>query len=233
MKQVTRRTFVRNTGLATGSVLGFPAIVSGQNLNSKIRVACIGVGGKGSSDTDNAAREGGEIAALCDIDPNMLRRKGQKFPKAKQYKDFRKLLEEMENQIDAVTVSTPDHCHGVAAITAMAMGKHAYVQKPLAQTVWESRIMRNLAREKKLATQMGNQGSANEGLRRGVEVIHSGVIGEPQELHVWTNRPVWPQGIDRPEGSDKVPAGLDWDLWLGPALPRPYKAGVYHTFKWR
>ena len=95
MKQVTRRKFVRNTGVATGSVLGFPAIVSGQNLNSKIRVACIGVGGKGSSDTDNAAREGGEIVALCDIDPNMLRRKGQKFPKAKQYKDFRKLLEEM------------------------------------------------------------------------------------------------------------------------------------------
>ena len=93
--------------------------------------------------------------------------------------------------------------------------------------------MRNLAREKKLATQMGNQGSANEGLRRGVEVIHAGAIGKPQELHVWTNRPVWPQGVDRPKGSDPVPAHLDWDLWLGPALPRPYKAGVYHTFKWR
>ena len=233
MKEFTRRKFVKNTGIATGAVLGFPAIVSGQNLNSKIRVACIGVGGKGSSDTDNAAREGGEIVALCDIDRNMIKRKAGKFPKAKQYQDFRKLLEEMENQIDAVTVSTPDHCHGVAAITAMAMGKHAYVQKPLAQTVWESRIMRNLAREKKLATQMGNQGSANEGLRRGVEVIHAGAIGKPQELHVWTNRPVWPQGVDRPKGSDPVPAHLDWDLWLGPALPRPYKAGVYHTFKWR
>ena len=233
MKEFTRRKFVKNTGIASGSVLGFPAIVSGQNLNSKIRVACIGVGGKGSSDTDNAAREGAEIVALCDIDRNMLKRKTGKFPKAKQYQDFRKLLDEMENQIDAVTVSTPDHCHGVAAITAMAMGKHAYVQKPLAQTVWESRIMRNLAREKKLATQMGNQGSANEGLRRGVEVIHAGAIGKPQELHVWTNRPVWPQGVDRPKGSDEVPAHLDWDLWLGPALPRPYKAGVYHTFKWR
>ena len=118
MKQFTRRKFVKNTGITAGSVLGFPAIVSGQNLNSKIRVACIGVGGKGSSDTDNAAREGGEIVALCDIDRNMLKRKAGKFPKAKQYQDFRKLLEEMENQIDAVTVSTPDHCHGVAAITA-------------------------------------------------------------------------------------------------------------------
>jgi len=233
MKQFTRRKFVKNTGITAGSVLGFPAIVSGQNLNSKIRVACIGTGGKGSSDTDNAAREGGEIVALCDVDRNTMNRKAKKFPKAKQYQDFRKLLEEMENQIDAVTVSTPDHCHGVAAITAMAMGKHAYVQKPLAQTVWESRIMRNLAREKKLATQMGNQGSANEGLRRGVEVIHSGAIGKPQELHVWTNRPVWPQGVDRPKNSDPVPGHLDWDLWLGPALPRPYKAGVYHTFKWR
>ena len=233
MKQFTRRKFVKNTGITAGSVLGFPAIVSGQNLNSKIRVACIGTGGKGSSDTDNAAREGGEIVALCDVDRNTMNRKAKKFPKAKQYQDFRKLLEEMENQIDAVTVSTPDHCHGVAAITAMAMGKHAYVQKPLAQTVWESRIMRNLAREKKLATQMGNQGSANEGLRRGVEVIHSGAIGKPQELHVWTNRPVWPQGINRPKSSDPVPGHLDWDLWLGPALPRPYKAGVYHTFKWR
>ncbi len=233
MKQFTRRKFVKNTGITAGSVLGFPAIVSGQNLNSKIRVACIGTGGKGSSDTDNAAREGGEIVALCDVDRNTMNRKAKKFPKAKQYQDFRKLLEEMENQIDAVTVSTPDHCHGVAAITAMAMGKHAYVQKPLAQTVWESRIMRNLAREKKLATQMGNQGSANEGLRRGVEVIHAGAIGKPQELHVWTNRPVWPQGVDRPKNSDPVPGHLDWDLWLGPALPRPYKAGVYHTFKWR
>jgi len=233
MKQFTRRKFVKNTGITAGSVLGFPAIVSGQNLNSKIRVACIGTGGKGSSDTDNAAREGGEIVALCDVDRNTMNRKAKKFPKAKQYQDFRKLLEEMENQIDAVTVSTPDHCHGVAAITAMAMGKHAYVQKPLAQTVWESRIMRNLAREKKLATQMGNQGSANEGLRRGVEVIHAGAIGKPQELHVWTNRPVWPQGVDRPKNSDPVPGHLDWDLCLGPALPRPYKAGVYHTFKWR
>lgn len=233
MKELTRRKFVKNTSITAGSVLGFPAIVRGQNLNSKIRVGCIGVGGKGSSDTDNAAREGGEIVALCDVDLKTLGKKAQKFPKAKKYQDFRKMLEEMDNQIDAVTVSTPDHCHGVAGITAMAMGKHAYVQKPLTQTVWESRIMRGLAREKKLATQMGNQGSANEGLRRGVEVIQAGAIGKPLELHVWTNRPVWPQGIGRPEGSDPIPDHLDWDLWLGPAQPRPFKNGVYHTFKWR
>jgi hypothetical protein len=233
MTEFTRRKFIKKTGLTAGSILGFPAIVSGQNLNSKIRVACIGVGGKGSSDTDNAAKEGGEIVALCDVDTNTLGKKAQKFPKAAKFQDFRKMLEKMENQIDAVTVSIPDHCHGVAGITAMQMGKHAYVQKPLTQTVWESRFMRRLARENKLATQMGNQGSANEGLRRAVEVIHAGAIGEPLELHVWTNRPVWPQGIGRPEGSDPIPDNLDWDLWLGPAQPRPFKRGVYHTFKWR
>lgn len=233
MTQHTRRKFLGTTGLAAGSVIGFPAIVRGQNLNSKIRVACIGVGGKGDSDSSNAAREGGEIVAICDVDRNTLNRKGRQFPKAEKFQDFRKMLEKLDNQIDACTISTPDHCHGVAGIMAMQMGKHVYVQKPLTQTVWESRVMRTLAREKKLATQMGNQGSANEGLRRAVEVIQAGVIGQPQELHVWTNRPIWPQGIGRPEGADPVPDNLDWDLWLGPAQERPYKKGVYHTFKWR
>jgi hypothetical protein len=113
------------------------------------------------------------------------------------------------------------------------MGKHIYCQKPLTQTVHEARELRRLASEKKLATQMGNQGSANEGLRRAVEVIQAGAIGKPTELHVWTNRPIWPQGIPRPEGSDPVPPTLDWDQWLGPAAERPYKNDVYHTFKWR
>ena len=235
MKNSTRRKFLGATGsaAASGAVFGFPAIVSGQNLNSKIRVACIGVGGKGDSDTKNAAKEGGEIAAICDVDTKMLARMGEHFPKAAKYQDFRKMFDEMEKSIDAVTVSTPDHMHGVAGIHAMQLGKHAYVQKPLTQTVWEARVMRDLAREKKLATQMGNQGSAYDGLRRSVEVIQSGVIGKPQELHVWTNRPVWPQGLDRPNGEDPVPENLDWNLWLGPAEMRPYKNGVYHTFKWR
>lgn len=233
MTQFTRREFLRNTGLTTGTVLGFPAIVSGQNLNSKIRVGCIGVGGKGDSDSTDSAREGGEVVAICDVDLNALNRKAKQFPKAAKYQDFRKMLEKLENQIDAVTVSTPDHCHGVAGIMAMQMGKHVYVQKPLTQTVWESRVMGTLARDKKLATQMGNQGSANEGLRRAVEVIQGGVIGAPVELHIWTNRPIWPQGIGRPDGADPIASHLDWDLWLGPAQPRPYKKGVYHSFNWR
>ena len=161
-KTTPRRKFLQQTGIAAGTVMGFPAIVRGQNLNSKIRVACIGVGGKGSSDTDNAAREGGEIVALCDVDTNTLGKKAQKYPKAAKFQDFRKMFEKMEGEIDAVTVSTPDHCHGVAGILAMQLGKHAYVQKPLTQTVWEARTMKNLASEKKLATQMGNQGSAED-----------------------------------------------------------------------
>ena len=152
---------------------------------------------------------------------------------AKLYRDWRKMFDELGKSIDAVTISTPDHCTASAAITAMRMGKHVYCQKPLTQTVWEAREMRRLAKEKKLATQMGNQGSAGSGLRRAVEVIQAGVIGAPTELHVWSNRPIWPQGTGPPPGEDPVPDNLDWDLWLGPAAHRPYKNGVYHAFTWR
>src|SRR5262249_22493620 len=178
--------------------------------------------------------------ALCDIDSDTLNKKHKSFQDrakkesrtydAKLYRDWRKMFDEMGKSIDAVTVSTPDHVHGSAAITAMRLGKHVYCQKPLTQTVWEAREMRKLAKEKNLATQMGNQGSAGDGLRRAVECIQAGVIGHPKELHVWSNRPIWPQGLDRPEGEDPVPSNVDWDLWLGPAAYRPFKKGVYHSF---
>ena len=229
----TRRHFLKKSSLLAGSTLGFPAILRGQNLNSKIQVACIGVGGKGDSDTKNAAKCGGDIIGLCDIEQARLDKMGKTFPKATKHSDFREMLTTLGDKIDAVTVSTPDHLHGVASIMAMQMGKHIYCQKPLTQTVWESRFMRNLAKEKKLATQMGNQGSAADGLRRSVEIIQSGVIGNPKELHVWTNRPVWPQGLDRPTGSDPIPDGLNWDCFIGPAQMRPYKKSLYHPFKWR
>lgn len=240
---VSRRHFIKYTA-ASATLLGAaPAFLRGQNLNSRINIACIGVGGKGSSDTDSAFNLGGNIVALCDVDAKTLEVKNKSLTDratkagrtydAKLYRDFRKLLHEMDKSIDAVTVSTPDHIHGSAAITAMKMGKHVYCQKPLTQTVWEAREMRRLAKEKNLATQMGNQGSAEAGLRRAVEVIQAGVIGAPLELHVWSNRPVWPQGLDRPEGQDPVPDYLNWDLWLGPAPFRPFKNGVYHPFAWR
>lgn len=231
---LTRRQFLKRTSLAASVAgLSFPFVGRVLGANEKIRVACIGVGGKGDSDSSDAARCGGEIIALCDVDQRTLDKKGQQFPQAKKYRDYRKLLDEVGKDIDAVTVSTPDHNHGVAAIRAMKMGKHCFCQKPLVQNVEEARIMRKLANEKKLATQMGNQGSAENGLRRAVEVIQAGVIGKPLELHVWSNRPVWAQGYDRPAGSDPVPDYLDWDCWLGPAANRPYKKDVYHTFQWR
>lgn len=230
---VSRRHFLRSTAMAAAGALVMPYISDAQVASKKFNVAVIGAGGKGSSDTDDTFNVGGNIAALCDVDGNTLNSRGKKYPNAKLYKDFRKMLDEVGKSIDAVTVSTPDHCHAIAATTAMKMGKHVYCQKPLTQTVYEARVMRDLAKKKKLVTQMGNQGSAGSGLRRAVEVIQAGVIGPVRQLHVWSNRPIWPQGMDRPEGSDPVPAELDWDLWLGPAQFRPFKKGVYHDFKWR
>jgi predicted dehydrogenase len=234
MPSIHRRQFLKQTSLGAGAVLfGAPAIVRGQNLNSKINVACIGVGGKGDSDVNDAAKCGANIVALCDVDSRALDKKGGQYPDAKRFSDFRKMLEEMDKSIDAVTISTPDHVHGAAAMMAMKMGKHVYCQKPLTQTVFEARELVRVAKEKKLATQMGNQGSAGDGLRRAVEVIQSGIIGKPLELHVWSNRPIWPQGLDRPPGENPVPKELDWNLWLGPAQLRPYLEKVYHPFNWR
>ena len=229
----SRRHFLKSATAAAVSSLAFPYVGNVLGANDRIQIASIGVGGKGDSDSNDAAKNGGTLVAICDVDLNTLDKKGAAYPQARKFQDFRKLLDEMGKDIDAVTVSTPDHAHGSAAIRAMSMGKHCFCQKPLTQTVHEARIMRRLAVEKKLATQMGNQGSAENGLRRAVEVIQAGVIGKPTELHVWSNRPLWPQGVDRPQGSDPVPANLDWDLWLGPAAFRPYKKGAYHTFAWR
>lgn len=233
MSSLDRRQFITRTGLAAGGLLGFPAIVRGQNLNSKINIACIGVGGKGDSDVNDSAKCGGVIVGLCDVDRRTLDKKGSQYPDAKKFADYREMLSQLGAGVDAVTISGPDHMHGSAAMLAMGMGKHIYCQKPLTQTVWEARELKRIAKEKKLATQMGNQGSANPGLRRAVEVIQGGVIGAPKELHVWSNRPIWPQGIDRSPKSDPVPDWLNWDLWLGPAALRPYVEGAYHAFAWR
>ena len=241
---VNRRDFIKSSSLLAGAAaISAPSILRGQGTNDRINIACIGVGGKGSSDSSHAFAAGGNIVAICDVDSNALNSRNQSFKDqakkenrtydAKLYSDWRKMLTDMGDSIDAVTISTPDHVHGLAGIAAMRMGKHVYCQKPLTQTVWEAREMTRLAKENKLATQMGNQGSAGSGLRRAVECIQAGVIGAPHELHVWSNRPVWPQGLARPAGSDPVPGNLDWDLWLGPAEFRPYKNGVYHSFNWR
>jgi hypothetical protein len=234
MSALSRRAFLKQTSLTAGAaVLSFPFAGRVLGANDRINVACIGVGGKGDSDSNDAGTCGGNVVALCDVSLTTLEKKGKQYPQAKRFQDYRKLFDQMGKDIDAVTVSTPDHNHGLAATIAMQMGKHCFCQKPLTQTVYEARVLRRLAAEKKLATQMGNQGSAGDGLRRAVEVVQAGVIGNPTQLHVWTNRPVWPQGLDRPPGRDPVPIFLNWDAWLGPAPKRPYKAKAYHTFRWR
>jgi Oxidoreductase family, NAD-binding Rossmann fold/Oxidoreductase family, C-terminal alpha/beta domain len=237
---LSRREFIKRTTLAaSATAIYFPYIGKALGANDRINVACIGVGGKGDSDSTDAALNGGNIIAVCDVDQNQINGKlkqlGHDFPsfKPQDFKDYRRMFDRIGKDIDAVTISTPDHHHGVAAILAMQMGKHVFCQKPLVQTVSEARMVRTLAKDKNLATQMGNQGSATDGLRRAVEVIQAGVIGKPLELHVWSNRPIWPQGLDRPHGKDPIPNTLDWDLWLGPAATRLYKNDVYHTFKWR
>ena len=237
---VSRRGFLKSSTLAIGAAtVAFPYVSRGRVLgaNGRVNVACIGVGGKGDSDSTDASECGGNIVALCDVDKGALASKvkefAPKFPDLKLYRDYRKMFDEMGDGIDAVTISIPDHHHGGAAVRALSLGKHCFCQKPLCQTVHEIRLVRQLAKDKGVATQMGNQGSAADGLRRGIEVIQAGVIGNPLELHVWCNRPIWPTGMNRPAGEDPIPADLDWDLWIGPAQPRPFKEGFYHPNHWR
>jgi hypothetical protein len=229
-----RRNFLKTSALATGTVaFGVPLLLRGQNLNSKVNIAVIGAGkgGKGESDTNCCSSE--NIVALCDVDSSRCVEPLQRYPKAKFYQDFRVMFDDIGKSIDAVNVATPDHFHAIAESAAMRLGKHVYGQKPLAQTVYESRYLRKLAQETGVVTQMGNQGSAANGLRRAVECIQAGVIGQVSEVHIWTNRPIWPQGMGLPKGTDPVPNTLNWDIWIGPAPMRAYKTGVYNPFNWR
>jgi predicted dehydrogenase len=237
--RLTRRRFLQSTAAgAAGYWLTATAssAVRAADAGSKVRIACIGVGGKGDSDTNQAGHVG-QVVALCDIDEGTLNGKAEKFPDAKKYTDFRKLFDDMAKQFDAVTVSTPDHTHAAASIMAMKNGKHVYCQKPLTHTVYEARQMREVAKKAGVCTQMGNQGSAEDGVRRAVEIVQAGVIGPVHEAHVWTNRPIWPQApkvMKRPDRTDPVPAGVHWDEWLGPAPFRPYVGNrTYHDFAWR
>jgi predicted dehydrogenase len=230
----TRRNFLKGSaalGAAwwVGQNSGF---ADSKNPVERLSFASIGVDGKGSSDTSHAGYVG-NMVALCDIDDLHLEKKGHAFKSARKFNDYREMLDVMGDKIDAVTVSIPDHSHASASILAMNKGKHVYTQKPLAWSVYEARRMREVAKEKKVATQMGNQGTADKGFRTAVEIIRSGAIGPVKEVHVWTNRPIWPQGEGRPDRSDPIPKHVHWDLFLGPAPERPYVAGVYHPFKWR
>ncbi|HYM10939.1 MAG TPA: Gfo/Idh/MocA family oxidoreductase [Bryobacterales bacterium] len=209
--------------------------------NEKLNIASIGAGGKAASDIDGCAGE--NIVALCDVDEKQAARKFAEYDKVPKYKDFRKMLDEQGNAIDAVIVTIPDFMHATAAMWCMERGKHVYVQKPLTRTVWEARQLQEAANKYKVATQMGNQGYSNEGTRQAAEMIWAGEIGNVTEVHAWTDRPIWPQGLKEIPPPDAAPETLDWDLWLGIAEKRPYTSGgkgyptkwgnFYQPFNWR
>jgi predicted dehydrogenase len=215
------------------------------SANGRINLGIIGCGGQGAGNwrsiarTDEMAqRNGVNVIALCDVDDrkaNEGRRNEpgayDRFPQATKYKDFRIMLER-ERNLDAVIVSTPDNTHCMASVMAMRLGKHCYTEKPLTHDVYEARLMKQVARERRVATQMGNMGTGENGFRRGVDVIRSGALGDVREVHVWTNRPIWPQGMKAALPAQQVPQGVDWDLWIGPAPMRAYNEN-YMPFKWR
>lgn len=233
-KKISRRGFLGRAAATTAAFTIVPRHVLGgpghTPPSEKLNVACIGVGGRGKADVRGVSSE--NIVAVCDVDEPRAAETFKNFPDAKKYRDFRRMLEKEDKNIDAVVVATPDHTHAVAAMMAIKMGKHVYCEKPLTHNIYEARQLTEAARKYKVVTQMGIQGHAAEELKLCVEMIMSGMIGNVHEVHLWSDRPSWPQGIDRPEETPPVPATLDWDLWLGPAQQRPYNP-CYAPFSWR
>ncbi len=228
---MNRRDFLRNSTLLGAGLWTACRTVWSEmkSPNEKLSIAGIGVGGRGADDINGVSDE--NIVALCDVDERNAARTFERFPTARKYHDFREMLEK-EKHIDAVVVATPDHTHAPAAVMAMKLGKHVYCEKPLTHSIYEARLMRETAAKQKVATQMGIQGHSYDGHRRAVELLHAGAIGPVREAHVWSDRPIWPQGIDRPKDTPPVPAHLKWELWLGPAPWRPYHPS-YAPFNWR
>jgi predicted dehydrogenase len=230
--QTDRRTFLQASALAG---MGYWVTGSLQAAESKssleqVQVACVGIGGKGKSDVQNMSRHG-KIFALCDVDSNFLSGMAKAYKTEHNFADYREMLDQLGDQIDAVVIAVPDHSHAVIASKAMKMGKHVHCQKPLTRTIWEARRLGEIAREMGVATQMGNQYTAFNPMRKAAAQIKAGQVGTVKEVHVWTNRPIWPQGERRPM-MKPVPESLAWNLWLGPAPFRPYGDG-YHPFSWR
>ncbi len=242
LKSISRRDFLGRTACAIAGFTIIPShAVSGLGHiapSDKLNIAGIGIGGMGRGILENMARTQ-NIVALCDVDWNTsVEGVFNTHPNALRYKDYRIMLDK-QKEIDAVVVATPDHTHAVTSMEAIKRGKHVYTEKPLTRTIHEARMLTLAAREYKVATQMGNQGQAGDGPRRLREMIWDGVIGQINEVHVWTDRPnrglsdtYWPQGVDRPEETDPLPESLDWDLFIGPAPMRPFNS-AYHPFRWR
>ncbi len=231
---VSRRNFLKQAGtLAAGITIVPSTVVAGlghKAPSDKLNIAGIGVGGMGRRNL--RAMNSENIVALCDVDWKYAARCFNDYPGAQKYMDYREMLDEMDDEIDAVMISTPDHTHYVSAADSMRAGKHVYLQKPLTHSVYESRMLTQLAEETGVATQMGNQGNSGEGIRLICEWIWNDEIGEVKEVHAWTNRPIWPQGLMRPMETPSLPPTLDWDNFIGPAPWRPYHPS-YTPWNWR
>ena len=230
----SRRTFLERSAAAAAFTI-VPRRVLGRGYRAPsdtVDVACIGVGGMGRSDVRGLAQAGGNIVALCDVDDDMAADAIRSYPQARRYRDFRELIDR-ERNVHAITVSTPDHTHAAATLLALRAGKHCRTQKPLTRTIAEVRAIRDAAQQRpRLVTQMGNQGAAGDGVRLMREWVEAGVIGTVREIHYWTNRPIWPQALQRPTDAHNPRPSLDWNLWLGPAPERPYNP-AYAPFRWR
>ncbi len=241
-KKLNRRNFIRNTSAtAIGGIVAAPLVLNtrlfaADSANNKLNIACIGLGGQMQGLMKGAAELNHNIVALCDVDSNRIaesrKNLGAAGEKAKAYKDYRELLEK-EKSVDAVIIATPDHWHAAICVAAIKAGKHVYCEKPLTHTIGEARQLAALAKESKVVTQTGNQGSASPNFRRSMELIQAGVIGSVSEVHLWHPRHGWPCGIETPTTSEAIPDGLDWDFWIGPAPMRPYQKGIYHPAQWR
>lgn len=233
--KLTRRKFLAKTATGMAMFHFIPRSVLGENgkpsANNKLNIAGIGIGGMGFGNL-SAVADTENIVALCDVDWEYAARVFDAYPNAKRFKDYRKMLDEMDKQIDAVIIATPDHTHAVIAMECMRRGKHIYLQKPMTRTIYEARMLTEAAKKYKVITQMGHQGHSGEGVRQICEWIWDGAIGQVREVHAWTNRPIWPTGMLRPSDQPPVPEKLDWDLWVGPAPMRPYHP-IYHPSNWR
>ena len=236
-KNKSRRNFIKQgLTMAAGFYIVPRHVLGGAGFTApsdRLTVAGIGVGGKGESDLNEFFKSGkADVAFLCDVDDRQAVKSRERFPKAKYYKDFREMLEKEHKNFDAVSVSTPDHNHAIQAMAAMQLGKHVYVQKPLTHDIYEARMLTQAAVKYKVVTQMGNQGSSNDGVRKLMEWYNAGVIGDVTEVFIWTDRPVWPQGVAWPKTTGTVPAELDWNLWLGTAPQKDYVDNIL-PFNWR
>lgn len=235
MEKLNRRDFLKKGSAGIAAFTIVPSTVRGKTAghtapSDRLNIAAIGVGGKGASNLNNMKEE--NIVALCDVDWRYANKTFDNYPNAKRFKDYRRMYDELGKSIDAVMVATADHTHAIITADAITMGKHVYCEKPLTHTVYESRLLTKLASKYNVATQMGNQGSSEEGVRKICDWIWNNEIGVVNKIEALTNRPIWPQGLERPTLTDPIPSTLDWDLFIGPAPMRPFNK-IYHPWNWR